>query len=271
MWRDDRRGMEMKREESVAGSFYPANEEAIMNYFRHFTELFDKHAKLPRLSPRAVIVPHAGYVYSGFTASIAYRLLQNSGLKKFVVIGPSHRIAFRGSSMCGFDAYATPLGDIESADDIFKAIEERFSLPCVLQAHGEHSTEVQFPFVKHFVEDASIVEIVYSDEDAHRLAKIIEYLLQREDCGVIISTDLSHFHTLQKANEIDSVCIKAIETLDMFLLSQGCEACGKIGVGAMILAAKRLGLSPTVLDYRTSADVSGDSDRVVGYVSAAFS
>ncbi len=260
----------MTRRTSVAGSFYPAHEEELVKYFNYFTQIYDEHASLPELKTRAVIVPHAGHVYSGFTANIAYRLLQRSALKRFVVIGPSHRVAYEGSSVCDFENYATPFGALSGAHEMQQELQKRFDLPCYTGAHAEHSTEVQFPFIKFYIPDASIVEVVYSDEEPAKLAKMIEYILAKEGWGVIISTDLSHFYTLEEANKKDAICIEAVKELDPLLLHHGCEACGKIGVEAMLLAARKLGMKPHILDYRTSADASGDTQRVVGYLSVAF-
>ncbi len=261
----------MIRRESVAGSFYPAHEEDERKYFEHFNQIVQKHnIQLPDIKPRAVIVPHAGHVYSGFTANFAYRLLRQSGIKKFVIIGPSHRVAYHGSSLCGFETYATPFGPLFWDEAMYRKLTERFNLVCHQQAHAEHSTEVQFPFIKYYIPDAKILEIVYSDEDPANLAPIIEYVLGFDDWGVIISTDLSHFYNLEDAKRLDSICIKAIENLDRALLHKGCEACGKIGVEAMLMAAKDMHLKPVMLDYRTSADASGDASRVVGYLSVAF-
>ena len=261
----------MIRRESVAGSFYPAHEDDQRKYFEHFNKILRDHdIKLPDIKPRAVIVPHAGHVYSGFTANMAYRLLQQSGIKKFVLIGPSHRVAYPGSSLCEYESYATPFGPLMGDEEMYKKLAERFKLPCYPQAHAEHSTEVQFPFIKYYIPDAKILEIVYSDEDPARLASIIEYVLGFEEWGVIISTDLSHFYTLKEAQQLDAICVEAIEQLDVAMLHKGCEACGKRGVEAMLIAAKKLHLKPQILDYRTSADASGDTTRVVGYLSVAF-
>ena len=261
----------MIRRESVAGSFYPASEEEERRYFERFNEILEKHEiKLPDIRPRALIVPHAGHVYSGFTANIAYRLLQRSGIRKLVIVGPSHRVGFAGSSLCAFSSYATPFGPLSGDEEMQKSLSERFKLACYPQAHAEHSTEVQFPFVKYYIPDAKIVEIVYSDERPENLARIIEYVLGFEEWGVVISTDLSHFYTLEEANRIDAVCIEAIENLARDRLHKGCEACGKIGVEAMLEAARKMHLKPFILDYRTSADASGDTSRVVGYLSVAF-
>ncbi|MDT8338761.1 MAG: AmmeMemoRadiSam system protein B [Sulfurimonas sp.] len=260
----------MKRKMSVSGAFYPGRAVEIERYFEHFSTVYDEKKSLPQLKSRVAIVPHAGYIYSGYSANIAYRVLRQSRVKKFVVMGPSHKIGFDGASLCDFSSYETPLGDIESSASLHLAIKERFNLPCILEAHQEHSTEVQFPFIKHYIEDAQIVEIVYSYADASELCQIIDYILSNKDCGVIISTDLSHFHSLSNATRLDNICLEAIENIDIDKLHSGCEACGKIGVEAVLLSAKKFGLKSQLLDYSTSADASGDTDRVVGYVSACF-
>jgi len=263
--------MGMIRQMSVAGSFYPANSEEIKKYFTHFNTILEKNAIHPDAKSRAVIVPHAGYIYSGFTANLAYRVLKNSNITNYLVIGPSHRIGFDGISICDFKSYATPFAEVQSAHQLLNALKEKFQLPCIQEAHHEHSTEVQFPFIKHYLQGTNIVELVYSNSSADAIAEIIDYALQDESCGVIISTDLSHFHTLQDANGVDNICLNAIHNLDIAKLHSGCEACGILGVEAMLISAKRLNLSANILDYRTSADASQDKSRVVGYVSAYFS
>ncbi|DAB28684.1 MAG: AmmeMemoRadiSam system protein B [Sulfurimonas sp. RIFOXYD12_FULL_33_39] len=260
----------MTRKMSVAGTFYPARAVELERYFEHFNAAYDEDREIPAIKSRLVIVPHAGYIYSGYTANIAYRVLQNSGVKTFVVIGPSHRVAYTGVSLCDFSAYDTPFGEIKPASELVEKLKSKFSFVSLTQAHAEHSTEVQFPFLKHYIEGVSLVELIYSYADAKYISKIINYLLEQDDIGVIISSDLSHFHTLEEANRIDNICVKAIEKLDIDILYGGCEACGNIGIEAAILSAKKLGLSSHVLDYRTSADASNDTTRVVGYVSACF-
>jgi len=262
----------MIRKESVAGSFYPAYADEEQRYFEHFNKVLDEHdIKLSDIKPRAIIVPHAGHIYSGFTANIAYRLLKESEIKNFVVIGPSHYVAFKGGSVCAYEGYKTPFGLLDGDKEMSQKLADRFGFECYLQAHQEHSTEVQFPFIKYYIPDAKVVEIVYSEEEPIHLASIIEYILGFKEWGVIISTDLSHFYTLNEAKRLDSICIEAVKKLEPSLMHSGCEACGKIGVEAMLIAAKKLNLQPFMLDYRTSADVSGDESRVVGYLSVAFS
>ena len=260
----------MKRDMSVAGSFYPDNTDELTKYFEHFSKIYDKNQTLPNLKNKAIIVPHAGYIYSGYTANIAYKVLQKSDVKKFVVIGPSHRVAFNGISLCDFNSYTTPFGDIQNADNLSQKLKDEFSLSCLQKAHSEHSTEVQFPFIKDYIPDAKIVELVYSKIDAEYISKIIDFVLAQEDCGVIISTDLSHFYNLEDANKLDLICLDAVQNQDIQKLDSGCEACGITGVKAMLQSANKLNLSSHILDYRTSADASNDTSRVVGYMSALF-
>ncbi len=261
----------MKRTMSVAGGFYPARSVELERYFDHFCEIYDENYKLPKVQSRAVIVPHAGYIYSGYTANIAYRILQNSGVKTFVVIGPSHRVAFEGVSICDYESYETPFGDIEAGSSLVEKLKGKFAIGCMPTVHAEHSTEVQFPFIKHYLDGVNIVELVYSNADPAYISKIIDFILKQKTCGVIISTDLSHFYNIDDANKLDNICLKAVEKLDFDLLHSGCEACGMRGVEAMMMSAQKLGLKPNVLDYRTSADFSNDTERVVGYMSAYFS
>ncbi len=262
--------MAMKREMSVAGTFYPARAVELERYFEYFNKIYEENFEINQAKTRAVIVPHAGYIYSGYTANIAYRVLQNLPTKSFLVIGPSHKIAFSGISMCKFDAYETPFSSIEPASDLFDELSKKFDLASIPQAHAEHSTEVQFPFLKYYLPQAEILELVYSDVDPNDVAKIISYVLKHEQWGVIISTDLSHFYSLEDANKLDGICLDAIEKVDAAALHHGCEACGKIGIAAMLTSAKELRMHSHILDYRTSADASNDTKSVVGYVSAYF-
>ena len=258
------------REMSVAGSFYPNDKAEIIRYIHLFNDMYSKELSLPNIKTKVVIVPHAGYVYSGYTANIAYRLLQKSEVKKYVVIGPSHRVSFNGISMCEDETFATPFGVIQNARDIRDELAEKFALRRLIP-HEEHSTEVQFPFLKYYISDIEIVELIYGRVSSDEIEKIIDFVLEKEDWGVIISTDLSHFHSLEMANSLDMLCAKAITKLDLEELGSGCEACGMLGVEAVIKSAIKLNLHSTLLDYRTSADITEDEKRVVGYLSACFS
>ncbi|WP_457749236.1 AmmeMemoRadiSam system protein B [Sulfurimonas sp.] len=261
------------RKDAVAGQFYPASKEEIQKMFAHYNAIVDESIKdesILDLKPRAVIVPHAGYIYSAFTANIAFRLLKNSHAKRVVVIGPSHRVYLNGTSVAEYDSYETPLGNLPIDKQLADELIQKFGLHFQADAHAEHSTEVQMPFVKNYLPNTSVVELVYGNEDPNNLARVINYLLEDEDTVVVISTDLSHYYDIEKAKQLDTICLDAVANLNPQELHQGCEACGKIGVEAMLIAAKENGLKPTLLDYRTSADASGDKSQVVGYMSAAF-
>ncbi|WP_324171424.1 AmmeMemoRadiSam system protein B [Sulfurimonas sp.] len=261
----------MKREMSINGSFYPDAKEELYRYFEHFNKhLEEQNINTDAKQSRAVIVPHAGYVYSGYSANLAYKVLKNSKIKNIVVIGPSHRVAFDGISLGDFASYKTPLGDIEASTELGDSLKDKFSLSYFEQAHKEHSTEVQFPFIKHYMQEVNILELVYSSIDAKQISKIIDYILEDENNGVVISTDLSHFYNQEEANTLDAICLEAIKNLDINKLHSGCEACGITGVQAMMISAKKLSLDFSLLDYRTSADASGDTSRVVGYMSGYF-
>lgn len=262
------------RETAVAGQFYPAQaseiERTLTKYNKILDDYFKSHESISKLQPKAVIVPHAGYVYSGFTANIALRLLAKSDIRDIVVIGPSHRVYLKGTSIAMYDTYATPLGELTIDTTLMQKLKEKFTLSFVPEAHHEHSTEVQMPILKHYMPKVRVLELVYGDEKPQNLAKIIEYLLQQSHTAVVISTDLSHYYDIDKANRLDTVCMDAVSSLDAKALHKGCEACGKIGVEAMLIAAKEEGLVSKLLDYRTSADASGDTSSVVGYMSVAF-
>lgn len=261
------------RETAVAGQFYPADSSEIEGMLEHYNKILDENIQdedILHLKPRAVIVPHAGYVYSGFTANIALRMLGNADSECVVVIGPSHRIPLKGTSISKYDNYETPMGAFSIDKKLVSELEERFGLTFRPDAHHEHSTEVQMPFIKTYEPNVSVVELIYGDENSVNLSKVIDYLLDDPKIAVVISTDLSHYHDMEKANRLDSICLDAVKKLDESELREGCEACGKIGMEAMLLSAKKRGLKSMLLDYRTSADASGNKSEVVGYMSAAF-
>ncbi len=261
------------RQSAVSGQFYPASGEEIKRMIDYFNKVLEDNIKdksVLNISPKAVIAPHAGYIYSGFTANFAHRLLGNSGANVIVVIGPSHRVYLKGTSISDYDLYQTPFGDLTIDRELVNELKNRFSLDFNPSAHYEHSTEVQMPFIKFYTPASKVVELVYGDEDPANIAAIIDYVLKKPNTAVVISTDLSHYYDIEKANMLDSICLEAVSELNPKRLHQGCEACGKIGVEGMLMAAKDLRLRPVLLDYRTSADTSGDSSQVVGYMSAAF-
>lgn len=262
----------MDRRAAVSGVFYPGRCDEIEKMIAKFNSVMQKHFKNKKLlgkKPRAIIVPHAGYIYSGYTANLAWHIAANTRPRRVIVIGPSHHHYFEGISVADYDRFETPCGPIPIDKAYIRKIEKYFPVKFLPKAHAkEHSTEVQMPFVKHYFPKANVVEIVYGKADPMVLAKMIYTFLKERDNLVVISTDLSHFYTLEEAKKRDNVCLNAVLKRDPALLERGCEACGMTGLRAILYVAKRAGLKTELLDYRTSADATGDEKRVVGYMSA---
>lgn len=257
-----------KRGNYFNGTFYPKECSEVSIMFKNFnTMLKNSNYIPPKLNPKAIIVPHAGYVYSGFTANAAYNTVSNKNIKQVVVIGPSHKVAFHNCSISNYDKYKTSCGDINIDKKLVNEIKQKFDfVKFNNQAHKEHSTETQALFVKAYFPNATITEIVYGNQDYKQLSKLVTYLI-KNNIFVIISTDLSHFYNINQANKKDNICIQAIKNKDLTIWEKGCEACGRIGVKALINTCNELNLQTKVIDYRTSADYNKDENRVVGYTS----
>lgn len=256
------------RRSAVAGMFYPESCAEVKHFIAHFTK------EMPTLEldvvPHALIVPHAGYIYSGYTANLAYHYAASKrpDLERVVVIGPSHRVYVTGASVALFEAYHTPCGEIDIDMAYAHDLEKKFTfLNFNPHAHEEHSTEVQMPFIRHYFKHAKVVEIVYGDITHMELSALIDEVLLDAKTLVVISTDLSHFYTEEEANRLDNHCIQAILHRDLHALSHGCEACGLTGVKAMVQSAHTHHFKTHFLDYRTSYERTKDDSRVVGYAS----
>ena len=256
------------RKMSVEGSFYPGSCEEINRFIAEFDSV-QKELHQVSFSPKAIISPHAGYVYSGFTANCAYKLIDKSRFKRVVVIGPSHRVYLQGASVALYDHYDTPCGSLEMDAAYSEALRQKYDFLTFLDnAHHEHSTETQMPFIKHYFPDIKVIEIVYGEIGYQELVPLVQEVLDDDETLLVISTDLSHFYNLKDANALDGVCLEAVKNLDISLMNQGCEACGITGVKALMFAAKNKSLKSQLIDYRTSYDASDDADSVVGYMSA---
>lgn len=263
-----------RRQMHFAGKFYPADRisvEAMIHRFNHTLEATPEIVwRLDMLVTYAIIVPHGGWEYSGFTANMAYRVLAGSPVDTVIVIGPAHHTQFKGISVSEYGSYETPLEDILIDQTLVNVIKEKFEVVYNPLAHAEHSTEMQMPFIRHYLPNAKIVELVYAFTTPNYIKPIIKYLLGDRRYAVVITTDLSHFHTLEDANEIDSYCIDAIINGGHENLTLRCEACGSVGIEALLMAAEEENLKGILLDYCTSADTTGDTSRVNGYMSALF-
>jgi AmmeMemoRadiSam system radical SAM enzyme/AmmeMemoRadiSam system protein B len=258
--------MQNKRKSAFSGSFYPNNKDEILKYIDHFNKNFTVNGEF---DTKAMIVPHAGYVYSGFTANIAYKITSEKNPKRIIVIGPSHKVYLEGASIALYDSYETPMGDIKIDKEFSLYLKEKYKfLNFTQSAHAEHSTETQAPFVKHYFPESKIIEVVYGKMDYKPMSELIDELIEDDDNFILISTDLSHFYTQKEANKLDNICLNAIAKKDMKLFDQACEACGKLGVKALISTAIKKDFKSQVLHYCTSYNRTKDDTRVVGYTSA---
>jgi len=264
----------MIRKAGNRGSFYPKDCQSIekmIDEFNYFLKNAIKDKSTLSIKPKAIISPHAGYIYSGFTANIAHKVLSNSKAKRVVVVGPSHHVYFEGVSISLADYYETPCGNILMDNSFERLLQKRFNLLSVPNAHYlEHSTETQMPFIKHYMPEAKVVELIYGKVDYKFILKILEAVLEDESTVVVISSDLSHFYSLEDAKKLDSICLAGVAQENIQVLNRGCEACGILGIKAIVEYAKKKSLKTKLLDYRTSADASGDTKRVVGYMSAVI-
>ncbi len=258
-----------ERKLAVCGQFYPEDKNELNRYIEHFNKVLDENniSVDKNLKPRAIIVPHAGYIYSGFTANLAYKYIPKD-IENIIVIGPYHKFGFSGASVALYDTYPTPFGDLNINGNLSSELFEEFDfLEFYEEVHTEHSTETQFPFIKYYAGDKNVVEIIYSQCDDKQIGQIIKKLLQDKNNFIVISSDLSHFYPLDIAKQKDMQCLEAINKRDIKLLSNGCEACGMIGIKGMLRSINDLNLYTKLLDYRTSADMSNDTGSVVGYTS----
>ncbi len=257
------------REAGNRGAFYPQSCKEIQEFIKMSSEdIYRLNIKnLLQIGAKAIVSPHAGYVYSGFTANIVHKILANTHVKSIVVIGPSHYVYFNGISASFAEYYETPCGNLKIDTKLLLKLHDKFNFRFEEQVHfKEHSTETQMPFIKHYSPQTKVVELVYSNTVVETVSDIISYVLEEKDTAVVISSDLSHFHSLEVANLLDDVCMKAFKKRDLNLLNSGCEACGIIGIKALLKTVAEMGLQTDVVDYRTSADVLNDKKSVVGYM-----
>jgi len=269
--------MDTLRRSVIAGSWYPGDpavlREDIEKYFARVPDL-----KLTE-EITGIIAPHAGYVYSGQVAAHAYKLICGKQYDAVVVVGPSHRVAFRGVSVFGAGGYETPLGVIPIAADLAMAIKS-FSKTVeeMPLAHAqEHALEIQLPFLKVALGEFSFVPLVMGDQNAdtcYDLADAIYRAAHGKKLLIVGSSDLSHFHDYNRALQLDAMVLKYLQSADAAGLlgsldSDICEACGGGPMVVALLTAKRLGAAKVqVLKYANSGDVTGDKNSVVGYTAA---
>jgi AmmeMemoRadiSam system protein B len=228
-------------------------------------------ARESELQAKALVVPHAGYIYSGPVAATAYRLLQNQAglIRRVVLLGPTHRMAVDGIAVPTVASFSTPLGAVPLDREAIACIS---ALPQVVQNDGphamEHALEVQLPFLQVVLGDFQLVPLAVGEASAEEVAEVIEQLWGGADTVILVSTDLSHYHSYNEARQIDRATIESIIGLRGPLDHE--QACGATPLNGLLRVARRKGLRPHLLDLRNSGDTAGDKERVVGYAAIAF-
>ena len=270
---------EKVRESVIAGSWYPAKPESL-------TKDIQKYLARAEVSPPngeilGLVAPHAGYMYSGGVAAYAYKLLLDQPFDRVLIVAPSHRAYFQGSSVYKLGGYRTPLGVVPLDRELVDAIlRQPVTIDYVPQAHAqEHSLEIQLPFLQVVLKQFKLTPIVMGDqamENCRQLADAIAAVCEGKIVLLVASSDLSHFHTQAEAREMDQKVVERMSTFDapglLTDLQKGsCEACGGGPMATVMLAAKKLGATKAkVLHYANSGDVTGDSRNVVGYMAAVL-
>lgn len=261
--------MYQTRPPAIAGSFYPAQKSILQSDVA--TLLAEVRPRNDIATPKAMIVPHAGYIYSGPTAAVAYASLASVAhkIKRVVLLGPVHRVPVRGLALPGVQAFATPIGEVQLD---MAAIASIVGMPQVVtspQAHAlEHSLEVQLPFLQAVLPDFKLVPLAVGDATPSEVAAVLEKLWGGEETLIVISSDLSHFLPYYVAQSVDQETVQTI--LDLRGPVSHDQACGGTPINGLMLAASHHKLRPQLLDYRNSGDTAGDRNRVVGYASFAF-
>ena len=267
------------KEPNVAGGFYSDNPKELSSQIDSF--LAQAQVVPSQENIQAMIVPHAGYVYSGPVAAYGYKAVSKIKYTTIVILAPSHYFPFDGASLWREGGFKTPLGvlnvDRDFANRLLKADDQLKFFPEVYEK--EHSLEVQLPFIQRTFGDVKIVPILMGNPDAQvckRLAVALNEIIgSRQDVLVIASSDMSHYFPYEAANSMDAATLEAIKQYDlakfwMSCLARKMEMCGFVPVTTLLLYAKERGLKVQVLKYANSGDTAGDKSKVVGYSSIVF-
>ena len=255
---------------AVAGMFYPADRGKLHKDVQAYLSEVD----LPHdvQVPKAIIAPHAGYIYSGPVAASAYaRLLpERDRIHRVVLLGPSHRVPFRGLAASSADSFTTPLGEIPLDRQAIDALDDLPQVHHLDEAHTqEHSLEVHLPFLQEVLDDFQLVPLVVGDARPADVAEVLERLWGGPETLIVISSDLSHYHDYISAKRMDRHTSDVIEHLQAEAIHSE-DACGCVPVSGLLYLARQHGLHAHTIDLRNSGDTAGPRDQVVGYGAYVF-
>lgn len=259
------------RPPAVAGTFYPGSAGELRATVEGLLRAVPPSAGP---APKAVIAPHAGYVYSGPIAASAFQAISPTSemaaaIERVVLLGPAHFEPISGLGLADADRFATPLGEVPVERAGVGAALRMPQVRIQPAAHvREHSLEVELPFLQVLLGDFQLVPLVVGDAGAEEVAEVLEVLWGGPETLLVISSDLSHYLPYDEARQVDRETADAILALRAPIAPQ--RACGARPISGLLLAARRRGLQPELLDLRSSGDTAGDRRRVVGYGAFAF-
>lgn len=257
------------RPAAVAGLFYPGSSEELRPMVRGF--LRDAVESEPEYSPKAVIAPHAGFVYSGPIAGSAFQCFsaEARSIRRVILLGPAHRQPVQGLALPGQTAFETPLGSVPVDQELVERISSLPQVSTHTAAHApEHCLEVELPFLQSVLGSFSILPLLVSRASAEEVAEVLERIWGGPETRIVISSDLSHYLSYNAAREMDRETAARIVELQPAVEEH--RACGSVAINGLITAAGHRSLEPRLLDLRNSGDTAGDRLRVVGYGSFAF-
>jgi AmmeMemoRadiSam system protein B len=262
------------RPPAVAGLFYPSDASQLRDVVSEF--LVQARAQTPAraigaAAPKALIVPHAGYIYSGAIAAAAYSQVaqRRRQIRRVVLIGPSHRVYLRGMAVPSVEVFQTPLGMV-TVDRELKArlLTEQLAIESDAPHDSEHSLEVQLPFLQMLFEDFTLLPLSIGSATPPAVAAALAETWGGEETLVLVSSDLSHYLTYDAARELDAATTAAIMRNDTTLTGE--QACGCVGINGLSFLARQRNLSSAEITRCNSGDTAGDRNRVVGYGAFAF-
>ena len=254
---------------AVAGLFYPADPRELA---AQVDDLLAEAAPPPGPVPKALIAPHAGYVYSGPVAASAYARLRPAAerIRRVVILAPAHRVPFRGLAVSSADYFRTPLGDVPvDRAGVATALAFPQVHPFDAAFEEEHALEVHLPFLQRVLKAFTLVPIIVGDARPEEVAEVLEALWDGDETLIVVSSDLSHYLDYATARARDAHTTRAIEALNPQEIGFE-DACGRIPVSGLLLAARAHGLHAETVDLRNSGDTAGDRSRVVGYGAYLF-
>lgn len=255
------------RPPAVAGSFYPADANILAEDVRTLLDA----APAFDLKPKALIVPHAGYIYSGPVAASAYASLRAvaSRIRRVILLGPTHRVAIQGLALPDADAFVTPLGQISLDTQAMRTLSRLPQVTISSAAHAfEHALEVQLPFLQMVLNDFTLLPLAVGNASSEEVAEVLQESWGGDETLIVISSDLSHYLPYEVSQLVDRKTAQDILKLRSGISHD--EACGATPINGLLLAARAHHLTPHLLDLRNSGDTAGPRDGVVGYAGFAF-